>query len=122
MQTPKSEPTYSQNKAPRFCRVLIEFNPDQSRSSRLTLPLTSTSTSTPVKPFHNSIPDFITNPERCIDKRLNVPPENKHQEFALNWGRVAESGIGRNILPLPDYALNSDCARVLHRGACDDRW
>ena len=62
----------------------------------------------PVKPFHKSFPDFITNPERCLDKRFYISPRNLHLELALNCLRVMDSGLNQNLLSLPDYALNSE--------------
>lgn len=62
----------------------------------------------PVKPFHKSFPDFITNPSRCLDKRFHTPPANGHLELALGCFRVMDSGLHQNLLSLPNYALNSE--------------
>ena len=62
----------------------------------------------PVKPFHKSFPDFIINPSRCTDKRFYVSPGHLHSELATNCLRVMNSGLERNLLSLPDYALNSE--------------
>jgi len=61
----------------------------------------------PVKPFHKSFPDFITDPSRCIDKRFYISPENLHLQLAINCLRVLNNGLEQNLLSLPDYALNS---------------
>ena len=62
----------------------------------------------PVKPFHKSFPDFITNPERCLDKRFYISPKDLHHELAIKCLRVMNSGLGQNLLSLPEYSLNSE--------------
>ena len=90
---------------------LIDLDPDEvglfleSLQSLLTL---SEDSSQPVKPFHKSFPDFITEPSRCADTRFCISPENLHLELAVNCLRVMNDGLERNLLSLPDYALNSE--------------
>ena len=62
----------------------------------------------PVKPFHKSFPDFITDPLRCTDMRFYISPENLHFELAINCLRLMNEGLEQNILSLPNYALNSE--------------
>ena len=62
----------------------------------------------PVKPFHKSFPDFITDPSRCADPRFYISPEHLHLELFTNCLRVMNSGLKQNLLSLPDYALNSE--------------
>jgi hypothetical protein len=62
----------------------------------------------PVKLFHKSFPDFITDPTRCLDKRFYIPPGNLHHELILNGLRLMNNALDQNILSLPDYALNSE--------------
>jgi hypothetical protein len=64
--------------------------------------------SIPVKSFHKSFPDFITNPTRCLDKRFYISPENFHHELVLSSLRLMNGTLEQNILSLPDYALNSE--------------
>ena len=64
--------------------------------------------SRPVKPFHNSFPDFITSPFRCTEKRFYISPGNLHLELAVNCLRTMNNGLEQNLLSLPDYALNSE--------------
>ncbi|KAF9643346.1 hypothetical protein BDM02DRAFT_3191803 [Thelephora ganbajun] len=64
--------------------------------------------SQPVKPFHKSFPDFITDPSRCTDLRFRISPRSLHLEPAMNYLRVMNDGLERNLLSLPDYALNSE--------------
>ncbi|KAF9645958.1 hypothetical protein BDM02DRAFT_3172460, partial [Thelephora ganbajun] len=64
--------------------------------------------SQPVKPFHKSFPDFITDPSCCTDTRFLVSPKILHLELAMNCLRLMNEGLKRNLLSLPDYALNSE--------------
>ena len=60
----------------------------------------------PVKPFHKSFPDFITDPSRCTSARFYISPGNMHLELVTNCLRVMDEGLEQNLLSLPDYALN----------------
>jgi hypothetical protein len=62
----------------------------------------------PVKLFHKSFPDFITDPTRCLDNRFYIPPGNLHHELVLNCLRLMNRTLKKNILSLPNYALNSE--------------
>jgi len=62
----------------------------------------------PVKPFHKSFPDFITDPSRCTDTRFYISPKSLHLELAVNCLRMMNDGLEQNLLSLPDYALNSE--------------
>ena len=82
----------------------------------------------PVKSFHKSFPDFVTDHSRCIDARFYISPGNLHLELAINCLRVMNNGLAQNLLSLPDYALNSEvedlqmridgCISVTLRYAC----
>ena len=61
----------------------------------------------PVKPFHKSFPDFITDPSRC-DKRFLVSPEHLHLELVKNCLRLMNDELEHDLLSLPEYALNSE--------------
>jgi hypothetical protein len=62
----------------------------------------------PVKLFHKSFPDFITDPTRCLDKRFYIPPRNLHHELVLNCLRMMNKALEQNMLSLPNHALNSE--------------
>ncbi|KAF9645139.1 hypothetical protein BDM02DRAFT_3189954 [Thelephora ganbajun] len=73
----------------------------------------------PVKPFHKSFPDFITDPSRCTDARFWISPKILHLELATNCLRVMNDGLEPNLLLLPDFALNSEVKDLETR--IDDR-
>ena len=73
----------------------------------------------PVKPFHKSFPDFITNPSRCTDARFYISPNEMHLELAMGCLRTVNDGLEQNLLSLPDYTLNSEVEDLETR--VDDR-
>jgi len=62
----------------------------------------------PVKPFHKSFPDFMTDPCRCINTRFYISPGNLHLQLAISCLAMMNNKLEQNLLDLPDYALNSD--------------
>ena len=62
----------------------------------------------PVKPFHKSFPDFITDPSRCPETRFYISPGDLHLELAMNCPRMVNNGLEQNLLSLPNYTLNSE--------------
>jgi hypothetical protein len=64
--------------------------------------------SKPVKPFHKSFPDFITDPSHCTNTSFHISPPFLHSELITNCLRVMNDGLEQNLLSLPDYALNSE--------------
>ena len=73
----------------------------------------------PVKSFHKSFPDFITDSSRCTDARFYISPGNLHLELAMNCLRIMNDGLEQNLLSFPDYALNSEVKDL--RTRTDDR-
>jgi len=62
----------------------------------------------PVKPFHKSFPDFITDSSRCADTRFYISPEYLHLELVTNCLRVMNDRLEQDLLSLPIYTLNSE--------------
>ena len=62
----------------------------------------------PVKPFHKSFPDFITDSSRCANTRFYVSPPDLHLELATNCLRLMNEGLEQDLLSLPAYSLNSE--------------
>ena len=96
---------------PRAIADLIGVDPEEVR---LFLPLVQSllvvgeDSDQPVKPFHKSFPDFITDPSRCADARFFISPERSHLDLAMSCLRVMNDGLEQNLLSLPEYALNSE--------------
>ena len=72
----------------------------------------------PVKPFHKSFPDFITDPSRCTKTRFYISPGHLHSELVRSCLRVMSGGLKRNILSLPEYSLNSEVEDLQTRIDC----
>jgi len=62
----------------------------------------------PIRAFHKSFPDFLTDPVRCKDKRLLVEPAVHHTEILLSCLRLMGERLKRNICNLEDYTSLSE--------------
>jgi hypothetical protein len=62
----------------------------------------------PVKPFHKSFPDFLTDPSRCTSPRFCISPGHQHSELVKNCLRLMNDQLEQDLLSLPEYALNSE--------------
>jgi len=62
------------------------------------------STEDPIRAFHKSFPDFLTDPVRCKDQQLFVEPAVHHTEILLSCLRLMGERLKRNICNLEDYA------------------
>ena len=71
----------------------------------------------PVRIFHKSFPDFLTDSGRCTDKRFFVEPSVYHREILLSCLRVMKVGLKRNICQLDDYAFLKDVEDISTRKA-----
>ena len=61
----------------------------------------------PVRPFHSSFSDFITDPDRCTNERLRVSPPSHHPELLAGCLRQMNLALEKNICKLPDAVINS---------------
>jgi hypothetical protein len=57
----------------------------------------------PVRVFHKSFPDFLTDPERCKDERFFINPSVHHQEVLLSCLNLMKERLKRNICGLDDF-------------------
>jgi len=62
----------------------------------------------PVRPFHKSFPDFITDPERCVDGKFRVFPPDHHFELLIGCLELMNRGLEKNMCKLPDGVTNSE--------------
>jgi len=62
----------------------------------------------PVKPFHKSFPDFITDQSRCLNQRFYISPEVHHRKLIINCLRLMNGALKPNLLSLPECALNKE--------------
>ena len=62
----------------------------------------------PVRAFHKSLPDFLTDHKRCKDKRFFVDPTVHHAEITLLCLSLMGERLKKNICNLDDYAVLSE--------------
>jgi len=62
----------------------------------------------PVKPFHKSFPDFITNPARCINQRFQISPPDHHLELLIGCLDLMNQTLEKNMCNLPEAIKNSE--------------
>jgi hypothetical protein len=60
-------------------------------------------TEEPVRTFHKSFPDFLTDPGWCKDKHFFVDPSVHHEELLLSCLNLMKERLKRNICNLQDY-------------------
>ena len=57
----------------------------------------------PVRIFHKSFPDFLTDPRRCINNHFFINPSIHHREILFSCLDAMERELQRNICELDDY-------------------
>ena len=62
----------------------------------------------PVRPFHKSFPDFITDPIRCTNKRFYISPPSHHPELLVGCLKLMNQALEMNICKLPDTTANKE--------------
>ena len=62
----------------------------------------------PVRIFHKSFPDFLTDPERCTDNQFFIDPLIHHRDILLSCLRLMQERLRKNICDLDDYAILSE--------------
>ena len=72
-------------------------------------------TDEPVRPFHKSFPDFITDPARCTYQRFRVHPPDQHVELLGGCLETMNRELERNMCELPDGVLNSEVIDLRER-------
>jgi hypothetical protein len=69
----------------------------------------------PVRAFHKSFPDFITDPTRCTNQRFHISPPDHHLKLLINCLCLMNRALGKNICKLPDAVANSDVSDLKER-------
>jgi hypothetical protein len=62
----------------------------------------------PIKAFHKSFPDFLTDPKRCRDKWFYINPTVHHVEILLSCLNLMMRKLKKNMCNLDDYVILSD--------------
>ena len=91
--------------------LLTNFNTPSGISTALrsfhSLLFISDSIVDPICPFHKSLPDFLTDPRRCKDKRFFVDPPVHHTELLFSCLNLMKKRLRKNICNLDDHAVLS---------------
>jgi hypothetical protein len=70
----------------------------------------------PVRLFHPSFPDFITDAERCMDQRFLVTRSEGHLRLAIRCLEIMNTGLREDICDIRDSSLaNSEVANLKDR-------
>ena len=69
----------------------------------------------PVRPFHKSFPDFITNPNRCTNARFHISSPDHHAQLLAGCLSLMDRTLERNMCKLPDAVVNSDVSDLKER-------
>ena len=69
----------------------------------------------PVKPFHKSFPDFITDPERCTNQRFYISPPDHHPQLLIGCLDLMNRTLEKNMCKLPEAVANSDVSDLKER-------
>jgi len=77
--------------------------------------LVPTSEVAPVRVFHKSFPDFLTDQNRCTDHQFFIDPKIHHVEIFLSCLNLMLERLKRNICRLDDHAILSEVEDLTHR-------
>ena len=61
----------------------------------------------PIRVFHKSFPDFLTDRTRCKDERFFIDPSAHHESILISCLDLMEKHLKRNICDLDDHAALS---------------
>jgi len=69
----------------------------------------------PVRSFHKSFPDFITDPTRCTNQRFHISPPEHHLQLLVGCISLMNRTLEKNMCNLPDGVANSDVSDLKER-------
>ena len=69
----------------------------------------------PVRPFHKSFPDFITDPTRCTNARFHISPPDHHAQLLIACLGLMDRTLEKNMCKLPVAVANSDVSDLKER-------
>ena len=104
--------------SPSTIALLLGLDPEDVLpllSSAHSLLVLQEHTDHPVRPFHKSFPDFITNPTRCTNQRFYVSPSDHHMELLVGCLKLMDQRLEKNICMLPDSVTNSEVPDLKER-------
>ena len=97
--------------SPSTIAVLLGFDAEDVSfflSSANSLLILKEDVNRPVRPFHKSFPDFITDPNRCTNARFHISPPDHHAQLLIGCLGLMDRTLEKNMCKLPDGVANSD--------------
>ena len=104
--------------SPSSIAMLLGFDVEEVSSllsSVNSLLILQEDTNYPIRPFHKSFPDFITDPTRCTNKRFHISPPSHHTQLLISCLDLMNRTLEKNICKLPDGVANSDVSDLKER-------
>jgi hypothetical protein len=68
-----------------------------------------------VRMLHKSIPDYLTDNQRCRNPRFHVDSGNHHGRLAIRCLELMQSRLRQNICDIPRYAMNDGVVDLAER-------
>jgi hypothetical protein len=69
----------------------------------------------PVRPFHKSFPDFITDPTRCTNPRFHISPPHHHTQLLISCLNLMDRTLEKHMCKLPSGAVNLEVRDLKER-------
>jgi len=69
----------------------------------------------PVRPFHKSFPDFVTDSKRCTNEKFYISPPDHHLQLLLGCLDIMNRTLAKNMCKLPDTVANLDVSDLKER-------
>ena len=66
----------------------------------------------PVRAFHKSFPDFITDPKRCTDEAFHISPPDHHSRLVIRCLGLMDGSLKKNMCKLQGPVANSDVGNL----------
>jgi len=104
--------------SPSAIATLLEFDTEDVPSilsSVNSLLILQEDANHPVRPFHKSFPDFITDPTRCTNQRFHIPSPEHHLQLLIGCLSLMNRALDKNMCKLPDGIANSDVSDLKER-------
>ena len=97
--------------SPSTIATLLGFDPKyvlSSLSSAKSLLIFQEDVNRPIRPFHRSFSDFVTNPTQCTNQRFYISPKDHHLELLVGCLDLMNWTLKRNMCKLPVAVTNLD--------------
>ena len=104
--------------SPSTIAALLGVDPEDVSpllSSAHSLLILQEDTNFPVRSFHKSFPDFITDPLRCTNPNFHICPPDQHAKLLFGCLKLMNQLLEQNMCGLPDGAINSEVGDLNNR-------